>query len=60
VSRNVFLGYVLGAAGSGKTSLLRALVGKRFQGRYEPTAKGTTVVNTVEIKGAEKYLVVRT
>lgn len=28
VERNVFLAYVLGAAGSGKTSLLRAFVGK--------------------------------
>ncbi|BGP03689.1 Mitochondrial Rho GTPase 1 [Rhodotorula toruloides] len=30
VERNVFLAYVLGAAGSGKTSLLRAFVGKGF------------------------------
>lgn len=31
VERNVFLAYVLGAAGSGKTSLLRAFVGKGFE-----------------------------
>lgn len=32
VERNVFLAYVLGASGSGKTSLLRAFVGKGFGG----------------------------
>ncbi|GAA5995100.1 hypothetical protein JCM5350_003269 [Sporobolomyces pararoseus] len=30
VERNCFLGYVLGASGSGKTSLLRAFIGKGF------------------------------
>ncbi|GAA5970928.1 hypothetical protein JCM11641_004512 [Rhodosporidiobolus odoratus] len=32
VERNVFLAYVLGAAGSGKTELLRGFVGKGFGG----------------------------
>lgn len=66
VQRNVFLGYVLGAAGSGKTSLLKAFVGegkgKRGGGgvgKHEPTTgRGKTVVNSVETGGGEKYLVV--
>ncbi|GAA5913928.1 hypothetical protein JCM6882_004399, partial [Rhodosporidiobolus microsporus] len=35
IERNVFLAYVLGAAGSGKTSLLRAFVGKGWKGEEE-------------------------
>lgn len=38
VDRNVFLAYVLGAAGSGKTSLLRAFVGKGFD--FEEEERG--------------------
>lgn len=40
VERNVFLAYVLGAAGSGKTSLLRAFVGKGFEEDEVYGAKG--------------------
>ena len=58
VTRNVFLCYVCGAAGSGKTSLLRAFAGKQFSDIYEPTSKMTSVVNCVDIDGSEKYLVV--
>lgn len=58
VTRSVFLCYVCGAAGSGKTSLLRAFVGKPYLKTYEPTAKMVSVVNSVEIDGSEKYLVV--
>lgn len=58
VSRNVFLAYVLGAAGSGKTAILRAFVGKKLVERFEPTMKVKTVVNSVESGGGEKYLVV--
>lgn len=58
VSRSVFLGYVLGAAGSGKTAILRAFVGRAAQERHEPTMKVKTVVNSVETGGGEKYLVV--
>lgn len=57
-TRNVFLCYVCGAAGSGKTSLLRSFVGKPFTGIYEPTSKMISVVNAVDIDGSEKYLVV--
>jgi Ras family protein T1 len=58
VTRNVFLCYVCGAAGSGKTSLLRAFAGKPFSANYEPTSKVISVVNSVDINGREKYLVV--
>jgi Ras family protein T1 len=58
ITRNVFLCYVCGAAGSGKTSLLRAFVGKPFRPGYEPTNKLISVVNAVDIDGSEKYLVV--
>ena len=59
VTRNVFLCYVCGAAGSGKTSLLRSFAGKPFSSVYEPTSKMICVVNSVDIEGSEKYLVVR-
>lgn len=58
VTRNVFLCYVCGAAGSGKTSLLRAFAGKPYRDAYEPTSKMISVVNSVDINGSEKYLVV--
>lgn len=58
VTRNVFLCYICGAAGSGKTSLLRAFVGKQFKPMYEPTNKQISVVNAVDIDGSEKHLVV--
>ncbi|KAF8527453.1 P-loop containing nucleoside triphosphate hydrolase protein [Hysterangium stoloniferum] len=59
VTRNVFLCYVCGAAGSGKTSLLRAFVQKAYMDVYEPTSKPISVVNAVEIDGVEKYLVLQ-
>ena len=58
ITRNVFLCYVCGAAGSGKTSLLCAFVGKPYLHSYEPTTKMISVVNSVDINGSEKYLVV--
>jgi mitochondrial Rho GTPase 1 len=57
-SRNVFLCWVCGAAGSGKTSLLRNFAGKGYRDAYIPTTKPVSVVNSVEIDGSEKYLVV--
>jgi len=58
VTRNVFLVYVVGAAGSGKTALLRAFANKGFEDAWEPTNRVTSVVNGVERGGGEKYLVV--
>jgi Ras family protein T1 len=57
-TRNVFLCYVCGAAGSGKTSFLRSFAGKHFDDVYRPTEKVLSVVNSVDIHGSEKYLVV--
>ena len=57
-SRNVFLTFVCGAAGSGKTSLLRNFAGKPYLDTYHPTKKPNSVVNSVDIDGSEKYLVV--
>lgn len=59
VSRSVHLAYVLGAAGSGKTAILRAFVGKSLKERFEPTQRVKTVVNSVEHGGSEKYLVLQ-
>ncbi|CAG8515241.1 11064_t:CDS:10 [Ambispora gerdemannii] len=59
VQRNVFLVYVFGAAGSGKTTLLRTFLNKPFTEGYSPTTRTFSVVNSVEIKGAEKYLVLQ-
>jgi hypothetical protein len=49
---------VLGATGSGKTSLLRSFVNRNRGEEYEPTTKVLSVVNSVEMEGVEKYLVV--
>ncbi|KAJ3338174.1 ERMES complex Ca(2+)-binding regulatory GTPase gem1 [Gonapodya sp. JEL0774] len=57
VQRNVFLAYVFGATGSGKTSLLRSLASKPFNPTYQPTSRPISVVNSVETGGVEKYLV---
>ncbi|KIP10221.1 hypothetical protein PHLGIDRAFT_85427 [Phlebiopsis gigantea 11061_1 CR5-6] len=57
--RNVLLGYVIGAAGSGKTSLLRAFVGRKFSEQYEPTKRMNSVVNSVDLDGREVYLVLQ-
>lgn len=59
LTRNVLLGYVCGAAGSGKTSILRAFVGRKFNEAYEPTKRMNSVVNSVDLDGREVYLVVR-
>ncbi|KAG8682869.1 ERMES complex Ca(2+)-binding regulatory GTPase gem1, partial [Ceratobasidium sp. 395] len=82
VTRNVFLCYVVGAAGSGKSSILNCfrelggggaggnITGKENTkgkgkgglgeiGPYRPTEKVLSVVGAVELRGAEKYLVMR-
>jgi hypothetical protein len=57
-TRSVFLCYVCGAAGSGKTALLRAFAERTYREPYEPTSKVLSVVNAVDLDGEEKYLVV--
>lgn len=58
IQRDVFLAYVLGATGSGKSSLIRAFINQKFSETYTPTTRPYGVVNSVEIAGSEKYLVV--
>ncbi|KAH9980350.1 mitochondrial Rho GTPase [Lactifluus volemus] len=58
-TRSVFLCYVCGAAGSGKTSFLRSFADKPFDDVYRPTEKVLSVVNSVDIHGSEKYLVLQ-
>ncbi|GAA5881664.1 hypothetical protein JCM3774_005712 [Rhodotorula dairenensis] len=56
VERNVFLAYVLGAAGSGKTSLLRAFAGKGFDDEHESVynhAHDTTLAARGNARGAQ-------
>ncbi|KAJ1784120.1 ERMES complex Ca(2+)-binding regulatory GTPase gem1, partial [Coemansia sp. RSA 1938] len=57
--RSVFLCYVVGASGVGKSSLIRSFSKKPFRSDYTPTARTTTTVNAVDVKGAEKYLVMQ-
>ncbi|TCD70911.1 ERMES complex Ca(2+)-binding regulatory GTPase gem1 [Steccherinum ochraceum] len=45
--------------GSGKTSLLRAFVGRKFSDAYNTTKRMNSVVNSVDIEGSEKYLVLQ-
>lgn len=56
---SVFSALVLGAPGSGKTALLRHLVGKPFQAKYTPTHHLQRAVGAVEQGGAERYLVLQ-
>ncbi|KAL2353489.1 mitochondrial Rho GTPase 1 [Cryomyces antarcticus] len=58
VERNVFLCYVLGAGGSGKSSLLSAFLNRPFSTTYHPTIKPRTSVNSVELQGGKQcYLI---
>lgn len=58
VERNVFLCYVLGASGSGKSSLLDALLNRPFSGLHHPTIKPRSAVNSVELEGGKQcYLI---
>jgi Ras family protein T1 len=58
VERTVFLCYVLGASGSGKSSLLDALLNRPFSGLHHPTIKPRSAVNSVELQGGKQcYLI---
>lgn len=58
VERNVFLCYILGAAGSGKSSLLDAFLSRTFSSTYHPTIKPRSAVNSVELQGGKQcYLI---
>lgn len=59
VERTVFLCYVLGAPGAGKSSLLNAFLSRPFNSTYHPTIKPQTAVNSVELSegGKQCYLI---
>lgn len=58
VERNVFLCYVLGASGSGKSALLSAFLNRPFNTTYHPTIKPQAAVNSVELQGGKQcYLI---
>lgn len=58
VERNVFLCYVLGSSGSGKSALLSAFLQRPFTHTYHPTIKPRAAVNSVELKGGKQcYLI---
>ncbi|KAJ3071155.1 ERMES complex Ca(2+)-binding regulatory GTPase gem1 [Podochytrium sp. JEL0797] len=59
IQRAVFSCYVFGATGSGKTSLLQSFINRPFHESYSSTSKPYNVVNSLEIGGAEKYLVMQ-
>lgn len=56
--RDVFLCLVVGAVGSGKTLLTKSLIGKPPPTDYAPSGGISYAVNSVDMGGAEKYLVV--
>ena len=58
VERNVFLCYILGGSGSGKSSLLDAFLNRPFNPVYHPTIKPRSAVNSVELQGGRQcYLI---
>lgn len=58
VHRNVFNCFVLGASGSGKSSLLNSFLNRPFSESYAPTIKPVTAVNSVEVHGGKQcYLI---
>ena len=52
--RNALLAYILGAPGSGKSSLLDAFLSRPFSPTYHPTIKPRTAVNSVELPGGKQ------
>lgn len=56
---SVFLALVLGAPGSGKSALLRHMVGKTHKQKYNPTQRVRHAVCAIEQGGAERYLVLQ-
>lgn len=59
VERNVVLCYVLGASGSGKSSILDAFLNRALSSTYHPTIKPRAAINSVELQGGKQcYLIV--
>ena len=57
--RDVFLCYVMGAVGCGKSALLRSFLNRPFSLDYTPTTRPALAVNSVEIGGRERFLVLK-
>lgn len=57
--RDVFLCHVLGAVGCGKSTLLRSFLRRPFSPEYVPTTRPALAVNSVEIGGRERFLVLK-
>ncbi|XP_074014466.1 mitochondrial Rho GTPase 2 isoform X7 [Numenius arquata] len=55
--RNVFLCKVLGARGAGKSAFLQAFLGRSLAQRENPGEPSLYVINTVQVNGQEKYLI---
>lgn len=60
VERSVFLCYVLGGSGCGKTCLLSSFLNRPFTSTYHPTIKPRSAVNSVELQGGKQcYLILQ-
>ena len=57
--RSVFQCNVFGATGSGKTCLLKKLVNKKFNAKYKHQRENYAAVNSVDLNGSERYLVLK-
>ncbi|XP_036593665.1 mitochondrial Rho GTPase 2 isoform X2 [Trichosurus vulpecula] len=56
--RNVFLCNVIGARGVGKSAFLQAFLGKNLEAlREHPGEQSFHAINTVQVNGQEKYLI---
>ncbi|XP_050762034.1 mitochondrial Rho GTPase 2 isoform X5 [Gymnogyps californianus] len=55
--RNVFLCKVLGARGAGKSAFLQAFLGRSLAQRENPGEPSLYAINTVQVNGQEKYLI---
>jgi Ras family protein T1 len=60
VERSVFLVYVVGAPGSGKSALLDAFLNRPFTHTYHPTIKLRSAVNSVEAGGGKQHHLILT
>lgn len=58
VERSVFKCYVIGASGSGKSSLLDVFLNRPFDSAWHPTIKPRSAVNNIELQGGKQcYLI---
>lgn len=60
VLRTVLHSLILGAPGSGKSSLLNAFLSKNFSPLHHPTIHSATAINTVELPGGRQIYLILT